>query len=249
MDMELYKNNRQEILLALQKICDYMRLHQPLEKCDIIIGCGCSSLDIPVRCAQLYQDGYAPKILFCGGFGKITKEKFQKSEAEIYRDIATKNGVLASDILIETNSTNTGDNFRNAILLLEKEHIPYHKVLIVQWAFYERRILATAKAIMKDKDLRITSFDTTFDEYVKSLEKNPDSIIDELSIIVGNVQRMIVYPQFGWQVEEDVPEDVLKSYYYLKNLGFDKCVISKEEIQSLIEKFGLAEGKAANYFC
>lgn len=92
-----------------------MKLNQKIDKCDLIIGCSCSYLEVADKCVELNKEGYAPKILFTGGLGKITKDNFNKTEAEIYKDIAINKGVSDKDILIETKSTNTGDNFRFSI--------------------------------------------------------------------------------------------------------------------------------------
>lgn len=59
---------------------------------------------------------------------------------------------------------------------------------------------------------------------------------------------MIVFPQFGWQTENDVPQDVLNSYYFLKNMGFDKYILTKSDIDLLIDKFGIIPKDNTIYF-
>ena len=245
----IYTINKEEIIKKLEIIWNYMNLNQKIEKCDLIIGCGCANLEIPVKCANLLKSGYAPKILFAGGLGKITKDNFNKSEAEKYKEIAIKNGIDEKDILIETQSTNTGDNFRLGLKILNENNIKCDKILIVHKPLNERRTLSSAKTILKDKELIITSPDSTFDEYINYLNKqNFEKIYNEISVIVGDIQRLIIYPQFGWQIENKVPELVLDSYYYLKNIGFSKYILSKEQIKNLIEKFGIIDGQKENYF-
>ena len=245
----IYINNKDNIDKSLRIIWDYTKLNQHLEKSDIIIGCGCSNLDIPVRCAELFKLGYAPKILFAGGLGKITKDTFNKSEAEIYKDIAIENGIDEKNILIEQKSTNTGDNFRFSIKLLEKNNIPCNKIIVVHNILNERRTYSSAKIILKDKEILITSPTTSFDEYIDKLSnKSFDEILNEISVAVGDIQRMIIYPQFGWQIENEVPKQVLDAYYYLKDLGFNKYILSKEKIKELIDKFGILDGYEKNFF-
>lgn len=244
-----YNNNKLEIKNALKEIWDYMKLNQPLEQCDLIIGCGCANLDIPVKCADLLKQGYAPKILFAGGLGKITANKFNKSEAEIYKDIAISNGIKEEDILIETKSTNTGDNFRFALEILKNNNIKHDKILIVHKPLNERRTLSCAKQILKDKELYITSYDITFEEYFNTLDKKTiEEIINNISVIIGDIQRLIVYPQLGWQTIEYVPKSIIDKYNYLKSLGFNKYIMSKDDITKLIEHNGIIEGQQPNYF-
>ena len=246
--MNSFYEHKDEIVKSLKILWDYMRLQQPLEKCDLIIGCGCSNLDIPVKCSQLFKDGYGSKILFAGGLGKLTENYFNKPEAEIYKDIAISCGVDESNILTETKSTNTGDNFRFSIQLLEKFKINYNKILIVHSSFSERRTLSSAKAIIKGKEIFITSPNMSFDECLMYLERKNTEAIDIISVIVGDVQRLIIYPQFGWQIENEIPISVLNAYNFLKNIGFNKYILMPNQIDDLIKKFGLAENQDKNYF-
>ena len=246
--MKKLLNNKDEIIKSLKVLWDYMRLQQPLEKCDLIIGCGCFNLEIPVKCAELLKEGYGSKILFTGGLGKITEDNFFKPEALIYKDIAIKQGIDEQDILIETKSTNTGDNFRFSIKLLEQSKINYSKILIVHDYHSERRTLSSAKAIIKNKEIFITSPDICFDDYLKYLETKREVAIDIISAVVGDIQRLIIYPQFGWQVDNDVPNYVMEAYDFLKKMGFDKYILSHNQIEDLINKFGIKEGYEKNFF-
>ena len=56
-------------LPPLQVIWDYLWLNQKLEKADCIVGFGNFNTDIARRAAELYCQGYAPKVLFTGGLG------------------------------------------------------------------------------------------------------------------------------------------------------------------------------------
>ena len=59
--------------------------------------------------------------------------------------------------------------------------------------------------------------------------------------MVGDIQRMIIFPQFGWQIKQEVPQEVQNAYRKLKSMGFDEFVISKEKIKQEIEKYGIIE--------
>ena len=83
---------------------NYMNLGMEPRVSDCIVGFGCYNEDIPVRCAELYHQGFAPKILFTGGLGRNTAEMWTRSEAERFADIAMAAGVPAEDIIIENKS-------------------------------------------------------------------------------------------------------------------------------------------------
>ncbi len=182
-----------EFLKNLKIIWDYMNLNMVLEKCDLIIGCGCMNMDIPVRCAELFKQGYGKKILFTGGLGKVSKNILNKAEAEIFRDIAIAEGIDSRDIFIENKSTNTGDNFRFALDIIKNNNIDFDKILIVHSMLSERRTLNAAKAIINNKKLFITSPNKTFDSFIKYLKDNEDKIYDSISCTVGDIQRIIIF--------------------------------------------------------
>ncbi len=227
---------------SLKTIFSYMSLNQEIKKCDVIIGCGCSNLDIPIVCSELYKKGFSNKIIFAGGYGKITKDKFQKQEAVIYKEIAIKEGVKEADIYLEKESSNTTENFLFSKKVMENNHWNVQSILVVHNKAYERRILNTAKKVFPEKEIIITSKNLSFDEFFKNLQgKNPTERKILVSVLVGNIQRMVLYPQFGIQVEEKVPKEVIESYQKLKKIGYDMDILSKEKILSLANKYGVKE--------
>lgn len=213
---------------------NFTRLHQKLEPCDIIFACGCSNLDIPVKCAELFKCGYGKRILFAGGPGKITSSKFKKSDAEVYRDIAVQCGVPDKAILLETKSTNTGDNFKFSKRLLYQNQVK--KILLVHYATSERRTLSVAKAILPEFDFIITSPELTFSSFLEQLRHSSEYFYSEVSLLVGDIQRMIIYPQLGWQEEVEIPASIIHAYFFLNNKGFDKFIYSSSEILELVKK-------------
>lgn len=226
-----------DVLFSLKVIWDFMKLNQTIEPCDIIFACGCSNMDIPRKCVELFKNGYGKKILFSGGLGKITKSELQKTEAEIYRDIAISEGVLESDIFIENQSTNTGDNFRFSEPILEKNNV--HSILIVHFATSERRTLAAAQAVLPNYRVLITSPDLTFSEFLSRLQQDVNYFNRKVSLLVGDIQRMVIYPQFGWQKEVEIPTSIIQTYYFLKEKGFTQFIYSPSDILELSRKHSL----------
>jgi hypothetical protein len=88
---------------------------------DCIIVLGSHDTRVAERASQLFLDGYAPLILFSGGFGRLTDKNWTKSEAETFADVALKMGVPRDKIIIENKSTNTGENIEYSIKLLLDE--------------------------------------------------------------------------------------------------------------------------------
>jgi len=50
-----------------------------------------------------------------------------------------------------------------------------------------------------------------------------------LNILVGDFQRILIYPQRGFQVEQRVPDLVKKAYQYLVENGYTQHLVKENE--------------------
>jgi hypothetical protein len=82
----------------------------------------------------------------------------------------------------------------------------------------ERRSYATFKKHWPDKKLIVTSPQISFEDY--PTEEIPLERV--INIMVGDLQRIIIYPAKGFQVYQEVPPDVRDAYEQLIALGFNK---------------------------
>lgn len=207
--------DKQTLLLA-EKIWDYMLMHQPLEKADAIIVLGSLNTTPANRGAELFLEGWATLLVMVGGQGRITKDHFDKSEAQIYADIAIEIGVPRDKILLEEQSTNTGDNIRFTRELLEQQGIKPQKLILVHKPYMERRTYATFKKQWPEVDFIVTSPQISFEEWSSQQTKGGRFI----SFLVGDLQRILIYPAKGFQIKQEVPHDVLDAYNELIRLGY-----------------------------
>ena len=51
-----------------------------------------------------------------------------------------------------------------------------------------------------------------------------ENLIHEM---VGDVQRMTIYPGLGFQIAQDIPQDVASAYEQLVRLGYDRHLVGK----------------------
>ena len=201
---------------------DYMRLNQKLEKCDCIIGLGCMDLTVAEVVADLYLAGYADKIIFSGGYGKKTKI-WSEPEAEKFAKVAIDKGVPKEKIYIENKSTNTSENFQFVKAMIEEERMDVHSCIFVGRPYGEKRIATYFKKIMPEYKGMITSEKIECEEYFNRFEK--ESKIEEISTLVGDIQRMKLYPQKGWSIEVEIPKQVWHAYEELVKRGYKKWII------------------------
>jgi uncharacterized SAM-binding protein YcdF (DUF218 family) len=173
------------------------------------------------RAAELYAKGYAPYILFSGGFGRFTKDIFDKPEAEVFADIATSLGVPAESILIENKSSNTGENVVFSRKLLQEKGLSFETLILVQKPYMERRTYATLSKLWPEKSFVVTSPQVSYEEYTK------DESFKQLAIniMVGDLQRIKEYPSKGFQIPQEIPSNVWDAYERLVSLGYTSHLI------------------------
>ena len=56
----------------IQILWEYMKMNHELKHSDCIIGLGSMNINVANVTSELYLKGYANKIIFSGGLGKIT---------------------------------------------------------------------------------------------------------------------------------------------------------------------------------
>ena len=211
-----------QALKPLQVIWDYLGLHQAPEKADVIVGFGNFNDNIARRAAELYHQGYAPKILFTGGLGRNTLGLLPETEAARFARVAMACGVRSEDIIREDKSTNTAENIIFTRRLLEELGIPHDRILGVHQPFMERRITAAMGVYWKDLDFRVTSPQVTIESYLADARKQGVTEEASISVIVGDFQRMDLYAKKGYQLPQYIPDEAWEAFHELVAMGYDK---------------------------
>jgi len=209
-----------------QKIWDYHQLNHELSKAGAILVLCSYDKAVAERGAQLWLDGWAPLLIFSGGLGSITSRLWREPEADQFAQIAVGMGVPTDSILTENRSTNTGENILFTKRLLAERHIDVGKFLLVQKPYMERRSYATFRKLWPEKELVVTSPKVSFDEYLTKYSNDALSAADVISIMVGDLQRIQVYPDKGYQIPQDIPDAVRDAYEQLVRAGYDKHLIT-----------------------
>ena len=211
-----------EYLKPLQIIWDYLCLHQEPEKADCIVGFGNFNTDIARRAAELYLQGYAPKVLFTGGLGRNTEGLLPEPEAVRFARVAMECGVPEEDIILEDKSRNTAENILFTREMLQELGLMQPRVLGVHQPFMERRITAAMGVYWPDLAFQVTSPQVTIPEYLHRAKQQGISENASISVIVGDFQRMELYAQKGWQLPQTIPEEAWQAFRELVEMGYDK---------------------------
>lgn len=210
-----------ETITHLQVIWDYMKLHQMPQKADCIVGFGNFNSNIARRAAQLYLQGYAPKLLFTGGLGRNTLGILPEAEADRFARVAMECGVPEKDILRENKSTNTAENILFTRKTLEDMHLPHGHLLGVHQPFMERRISAAFGVYWPEVKLTVTSPQVTIPQYLADAVVQGITERSAIEVIVGDFQRIELYAQKGYQLPQDIPSYAWNAFHALVALGYD----------------------------
>lgn len=206
-------------------IWDYMLMRHELKPMDAIFALGTSDLRVAERAADLFLKGYGRYLLVAGKNGGVHGKKvwFEESEAERYATIARDKGVPEDKIIIEKESTNTGENVQFMRKILKERDLDLRSFLLVQKPYMERRTYATFRAQWPEAECIVTSPQVPFSEYAN----DPKYSYRWVDMMVGDLQRIKEYPKTGFQIPQEVPQEVEDAYQRLVALGYTKLLIKK----------------------
>ena len=208
-----------------ETIWNYHLMKHQVAKADAILVLCSHDERVAERGAQLFLEGWAPLIIFSGGQGEITRRLWSEPEAERFARIAMRLNVPRECILVETKSTNTGENVQFTRKLLAEKGLDPQGFIVVQKPYMERRAYATFRRYWPDREVIVTSPQVSFDEYVAEYTNSSLSIDDVIGIMLGDLQRIKFYPALGYQIAQEIPEEVWAAYETLVRAGYDKYLI------------------------
>ncbi|MBF9000751.1 MULTISPECIES: YdcF family protein [Vibrio] len=197
----------------LETLWRYMQLDHQLQPADVIITMGSNDTRVAEHASNLYLQGLAPLIVFSGQHGRLTRGVFDTPEAERFAEVAIDAGVPQESILLEKRAQNSGENVRFSYELLSEHGIAPKRVILVHKPYKERRAYAT---FMKQwptavDSLQVTSCTNDFFEYLTE-DMTLDLVIEQL---LGDYERIVNYPDKGFQISQPIPEEVAQAYQAL----------------------------------
>ena len=127
----------------VQPLWDYLVLTDTPGPSDVIFVFGSQDLAVAAQAAALYRGCYASRLLVTGSYGRMTRNLFEKPEALVFQDYLVSKGVPESAILTETVATNTLENVRLGIEILQRNSQMPQTAILVAKGFTMRRCVAT----------------------------------------------------------------------------------------------------------
>lgn len=226
-----------EIIKDISILWNYLCLNTKPKRSECIIGLGNILTLVPKKCAELYKQGLGDYIIFSGNCGKGTEGIITKTEAEMFRNIAIEEGVPTDKIFIEPNATNTYENYKYSKKLLIDNHLDPDTFLIVGKPYQERRALAIGDIELSDKKIMISSFNMKVNDFLEYVKSNKlMKVEDVINELVGEINLIIITPQYGLQSYQQIPNEVVASYKKLISLGFNKYVYDDKKVKDFKNK-------------
>ncbi len=208
---------------------DYHQLNHDLVASDAILVLCSHDTAVAERGARLFLEGWAPLLIFSGGLGSITRHLWTEPEAEQFAALAEAMGVPRDRMLVENRSANTGENVAFTRRLLADRGLDPHSFIVVQKPYMERRSYATFRRVWPEKRVVVTSPRVSLDEYLEKYSNATLSVDDVISIMVGDLQRIRLYPARGYQIPQEIPPPVWAAYRELVALGFNRHLCAPDD--------------------
>lgn len=214
-------NNTEKNYNDAKTIFDYLYMNETgFVHADLIVGFGHFDQNIARRCAALYEKGYSEKILFNGGRGAGSAD-LDKPEAVAFLETVKNEYPQVSEqyIIIESESTNTGENITMSAKVMHKADSNFNlengvkSVIAVASPYRQRRVyLALRKLLPNIKVYNMPPISSFGKEKYKFEQKGEDF----LKLLLGEIERIRDYPEKGFIMHEEIPKSVLTSYNRIK---------------------------------
>ncbi|MFC9426702.1 YdcF family protein [Streptomyces sp. NPDC056987] len=204
-----------------ERLWDFHRMRHEPRPCSVAVGLGSHDLGVADTTVELYRRGMAPLIVFTGATSRTTQDRTPRGEAVHYRERALELGVPEGVVLVEARARNTGENIRFSRALLEDAGADVTSVLLVSKPYEERRAYATARRLWPGVEIVSASTPMTFEAYVESIG-DPRLVLD---MLVGALQRLLIYPGQGFMAAQSVPDDVTAAYDRLCRAGYTSRLV------------------------
>ncbi len=214
----------ERIYLAAVTLWDYLQLHEAPRTADLLLVLGSIDDRVAIYAAQLSRQYVYATVMFTGGSAHhndiLATKWHEKTEAEHFFYVYKAAGGDINNVLLESQAQNTGENavFSAKLLLTSKKELP-QTIQIVTKPYMERRAHATFDTQWPETPkphFFVTSPRFSFDDYCAN-EQPMDKVIH---IMVGDLERIIEYPNHGLQSKQIVPSVVLSAYDVLIRAGF-----------------------------
>jgi len=132
----------------LDSVASYLIVSAPLAKADAIVVLGGDFGTRVYFACQLFKQGYAPKMVVCGG-----ALGWRLNFAQNMRDEARFLGVPEKGIILENRSMSTWENAQLVLPIIEKNK--WKKIILVSSPYHMRRAILVFEKVFRGHEIVI----------------------------------------------------------------------------------------------
>ena len=194
------------------EIWSYLSSESSKKKSDAIVICCSYDLRVCDHACELITEGYSDTLVISGKSGNWTRHLWIEPEAHIFYQRAKSNGINSQKILLESNATNFGENitFSKALIPLSTS------ITFVTKPNSILRAKLTAEAQWPEINFSVSCPELKFPNEISNII----GVWGVISEMVGDIDRIIKYPEHGFQTKHQLPENIIANWRYLKDQGF-----------------------------
>ena len=189
----------------LKQIEDFMFIEDKPEKADVIFVPGNGYPQMAEKAAELYRNGFAPKILPSGRYS-ITAGRFTgvldkkecycgtyKTEWDFLKDVLMQNGVPEEAILKEDQATFTYENAIYSRQVTDHAELEIERAILCCKSYHARRCLMYYQLLYPKTEFYVVpvNADGITRENWRKNEEGIDAVTGELSRIVKQFSLML----------------------------------------------------------
>ena len=184
---------------------DYLCVRDNPQKADAMFVFGRNDFNIPEKALQLYKEGWAPLLVLLGGTGRLSGD-LKVPESEVFRDYLLQRRVPKEALLLDTVSTNTGENVDAGLELLQNSKFKIQNLILVTHAPHARRTIGAVQIRRPDITLFSCPDDCSLPD--SGSEARPEALKE----IMGEIERLVTYTGLGYIQEQNIPKDIITAY-------------------------------------
>ncbi|WP_199731058.1 YdcF family protein [Aquitalea sp. FJL05] len=173
----------------------------------------------------LLQRGVAPRMLISGNTGNWTRDLWSKPEVEVFAERALQLGISRQQLLLEPRAGNFAENLAFSRALCPDAR----SVTFVTKPNSIRRVMQTQPVQWPDISYSVDAPDFAFPWEVSNMV-GVFGLIEEM---VGDIHRLLRYPQLGYQTAVSIPDTVLLAWQQLIAQGFNRQLLPGSALDDL----------------
>lgn len=236
--MNLRDTRNEQILkhaCILYEFLSYRSNHIP-ESLECVIGLGSADIGIANVCYNFAKQYHIKQVIFTGKGGKNSAYQGNSEAYKMRNEFLNKSTISDVNIILEEEATNTYEN-----IYYIKEYVnclDVKKILLIGKPYQMQRCQAICtNQISNEIQLYFSSSVMSLEQYIDYNEEenilSADKIIQEL---VDEVSHLIIGSKYLILSHVEIPNDIIDSYTYLLNHGFQNRLDDKL-IQVVLERW------------